>query len=70
MIGVDSMSQVIINQDTICLKTDREIIRQALLAKCRSLERLFERGNLKTNERKRLQDEYERTFALTQEYRR
>lgn len=56
----------------ICLKTDNEIIRSALFSKAKQLERVIERQkhSLSMNELKELQDEYERTFALTENYGR
>lgn len=55
-----------------CLKTDNEIIRSALFSKAKQLERVIERQkhSLSMNELKELQDEYERTFALTENYGR
>lgn len=56
----------------ICLKTDNEIIHSALFSKAKQLERVIERQkhSLSMNELKELQDEYERTFALTENYGR
>ena len=56
--------------ETICLFSDREIIWRALMAKCRQLERIIATKQEDTNERRALQDEYERTFALTGQFRR
>lgn len=61
---------VIIIQDGICLKSDREIIWQSLMSKVRSLERQLEKKNLSPQRRLTLQDEYERTYALTGKYGR
>lgn len=63
------MSRITINQDGICLFSDREIIWRALMSKCRQLERILKRDTLSENERRSLQDEYERTFAITENYR-
>lgn len=62
------VSEVTIIREGVCLKTDRELIWQALMAKARSLERVLMKGNLSPNERKMLQDEYERYFSLTEQY--
>lgn len=64
------MSRIAIIQDGVCLKSDRELIWQALMAKARSLERVLDKHNLSPNERLMLQDEYERTFALSEQYRK
>lgn len=64
------MSRITVRQEGICLYSDREIIWRALIAKCRQLERIIEKHPLSENERKALQDEYERTFALTEQYQR
>lgn len=61
------MSKITVNQEGICLFSDNEIVRRALLAKCVQLERLLKRP-MSENERKAIQDEYERTFALTEKY--
>ncbi len=37
--------------------------------RCRILERVLDKNNLSPNKRLLLQDEYERTFALTEKYR-
>lgn len=66
----EKMSSITVNQDGVCLKSDRELIWQALMAKARSLEQVLTKHNLSAEERKRLQDEYERVFALTEKYRR
>jgi hypothetical protein len=52
-----------------CVKSDAQIIKNALFARCRTLERILER-DLDSLERKKLQDEYERTFALTANFQR
>lgn len=62
--------EVIINQDGICKKSDKDIIWGALMAKCRQLERVLEKRYLSPMERLAVRDEYERTFALTEKYRR
>lgn len=61
---------VIINQEGICKKSDKDIVWGALMAKCRQLERTLEKRYLSPNERLAVRDEYERTFALTEKYRR
>ena len=63
------MDEGTVNQEGICLKSDRELIWQALMAKARSLERVLEKKYLSPNERVILQDEYERTFSLSEKYR-
>lgn len=65
-----SVPAISIIQDGICLKSDREIIWQSLMSKARSLERQLEKNNLTPNQRLMVQDEYERTFALTGKYGR
>lgn len=60
----------IIRNESICQKSDDEIIRLALYSKARQLERVLEKRGLSGNERKALQDEYERTFALTERFGR
>lgn len=62
--------QVIINQDGICKKSDKDIVWGALMSKCRQLERTLDKRYLSPNERLAVKDEYERTFALTEKYRR
>lgn len=62
--------KAIINQETVCTKSDKDIIWGALMNKCRQLERVLEKRYLDPNERLKVQDEYERTFALTDKYRR
>lgn len=62
--------QVIINQEGVCKKSDKDIIWGALMAKCRQLERMLEKRYLSPNERLAVRDEYERTFALTEKHRR
>lgn len=61
---------VIVRNDGLCQKTDDEIIRSALFSKVGQLERTLERKKhiLSPNEHKALQDEYERTFALTEQF--
>lgn len=61
---------VVIRNDGLCNKTDDEIIRSALFSKVGQLERVLERKKhiLSPNERNALQDEYERTFALTEQF--
>lgn len=61
---------VVINQDGICKKSDKDIVWGALMARCRQLERVLDKRFLSPNERLAIKDEYERTFALTEEYRR
>lgn len=56
--------------ESICLFSDREIIWRALMAKCRQLERIIATKQEDTTERRALQDEYERTFALTEQFRK
>lgn len=65
-----NVSEVTVIREGVCLKTDRELIWQALMAKARSLERVLKKNNLSPNERKMLQDEYERLIALSGKYRR
>lgn len=57
-------------ENGLCMKSDRELIRSALLARCKKLERVLKKDYLSPNERAVLQDEYERTFALTEHYKR
>lgn len=57
-------------ENGLCMKSDRELIRNALLTRCRKLERVLKKDCLSPNERLALQDEYERTFALTEHYKR
>lgn len=52
----------------VCMYSDNEIIWQALRSRCSVLERVLERKNMTLIERRQLQDEYERTFALTEKY--
>lgn len=61
---------IVIRNEGVCNKTDDEIIRSALFFKAGQLERTLERKKhiLSPNERKALQDEYERTFALTEQF--
>lgn len=58
------------NDQALCLFSDKELIFRALMAKCYQLERMLAKRTEDTNERRALQDEYERTFALTQNYRK
>lgn len=62
--------KVTINQDTVCTKSDKDIVWGALLNKCRQLERVLDKRYLDPNERLKVRDEYERTFSLTEQYRR
>ena len=66
------MTKIVIVRDGVCLKTDEQIIRDSLFCRTRQLERVIERQkpNLSPNELNVLQDEYERTFALTDKYGR
>ena len=57
-------------RDGICLDTDDELIFKALRNRAFQLERKLERGNMTPNQRAMTQDEYERTFALTDKFRR
>lgn len=61
---------IIVHNEGLCQKSDNEIIRSALYSKARQLERVLEKRGLSENERKALQDEYERTFALTERFGR
>ncbi|MGM0183472.1 hypothetical protein IGK74_002438 [Enterococcus sp. AZ150] len=61
---------IIVRNEGLCQKSDNEIIRSALYSKARQLERVIEKRGLSENERKALQDEYERTFALTERFER
>ncbi|MGX7153435.1 hypothetical protein ACWOEY_11155 [Enterococcus sulfureus] len=61
---------IIVRNEGLCQKSDNEIIRSALYSKARQLERVLEKRGLSENERKALQDEYERTFALTERFGR
>ncbi|MGO3652060.1 hypothetical protein [Vagococcus sp.] len=62
--------EVIINQDGVCKKSDKDIVWGALMNKCRQLERILDKHYLSPMQILALQDEYERTFALTEKYRR
>lgn len=62
--------EVIINQEGVCKKSDKDIIWGALMAKCRQLERVLEKRYLSPMERLAVRDEYERTFTLTDRFRR
>ena len=61
---------IVVRDNGLCQKSDNEIIRSALFSKVGQLERTLERKKhiLSPNERKALQDEYERTFALTEQF--
>lgn len=61
---------IIVRNEGLCQKSDNEIIRSALYSKARQLERVLEKRGLSENERRALQDEYERTFALTERFGR
>lgn len=63
------MGRVTIIQEGVCLKSDNELIFVSLMARCRQLERVLENRPLTPNERVAMQDEYERTFALTAQYK-
>lgn len=52
----------------VCLYSDNEIIWRALRSRCSVLERVLAKNNLTLVERRQLQDEYERTFALTEKF--
>ena len=62
--------EVVINQEGICKKSDKDIVWGALMSRCRQLERVLEKRQLSPNEYLMMKDEYERTFALTEKYRR
>lgn len=61
---------IVVRDNGLCQKSDNEIIRSALFSKVGQLERTLERKKhiLSPNEYKALQDEYERTFALTEQF--
>lgn len=61
-----------VDRSGVCQKSDNEIIYGCLMGRARTLERVIERKKafLSPNERKELQDEYERTFGLTERFRR
>lgn len=48
--------------------SDNEIIWRALSSRCSILERVLERNNMTLIERRQLQNEYERIFALKEKY--
>ena len=52
----------------VCMYSDDEIIWRALRSRCSALERVLERQNMTLIERRKLQDEYERTFSLTEKF--
>lgn len=66
------MSRITVVQDGVCLRSDRELIRSALISRTRELERVAERKKhvLSAIEMKELQDEKDRTFALVDQYSR
>lgn len=57
-------------ENGLCIKTDRQLIFDALIARCHKLERILNKPTLTDNERLVLQDEYERTLALKEYYRK
>lgn len=57
-------------RDGISLDTDDELIFKALRNRAFQLERKLERGNMTPNQRVMTQDEYEKTFVLTDRFRR
>lgn len=63
------MTRITYVRDGACEFSDNEIIWRALMARCGVLERVLKKP-LSPNERRQLQDEYEKTFALTEKYRR
>ena len=52
----------------VCMYSDNEIIWRALRSRCSVIERVLANNNLTLVERRQLQDEYERTFALTEKF--
>lgn len=62
--------KVILDQEGICKKSDNDIVWGALMARCLNLERVMEKRTLTPLEQLSMQDEYERTFALTEKYRK
>ena len=52
----------------VCMYSDNEIIWRALRSRCSVKERVLAKNNLTLVERRQLQDEYERTFALTEKF--
>ena len=66
------MSRITVVQDTVCLKSDKELVRSALYSRSKELDRVLERkvNTLSPNEYKMLADERDRTFALMDRYSR
>lgn len=66
------MSRITVVQDTVCLKSDKELIRSALYSRVKELDRVLERkiNTLSPNEYKMVADERDRTFALIDKYSR
>ena len=64
------MSRITVVQDTVCLKSDKELIRSALYSRVKELDRVLERkaNTLSPNEFKMLTDERDRTFVLMAKY--
>ena len=64
------MSRIIVVQDGVCLKSDKELVRSALYSRSKELDRVLERkvNTLSPNEYKMLADERDRTFALMDRY--
>lgn len=62
----------VVIREGVCQKSDNDIIYGALFGRAMALERTLQnkRSSLCVNELKALQDEYERTFALTERFRR
>ncbi len=52
----------------VCMYSDNEIIWRALRSRCSVIERVLAKNNLTLVERRQLQDEYERTYALTEKF--
>lgn len=50
----------------VCMYSDNEIIWRVLRSRCSVIERVLAKNNLTLVERRQLQDEYERTFAITE----
>ncbi|CAI3254060.1 hypothetical protein CIRMBP1230_00063 [Enterococcus cecorum] len=50
----------------VCMYSDNEIIWRALRSRCSVIERVLAKNNLTLVERRQLQDEYKRTFAITE----
>lgn len=59
-----------IDRTGLCLDSDNELIRRSLMARCYTLERKIKRGGMTDVQKMTLQDEYERTFALTEKFGR